>query len=120
MKVVEMTCINCPLGCKLTVEIADNNEMTVTGNTCAAGVKYARQEATDPRRMVTSIVRVVSSANTYTLSVKTKEPVPKNRIFDVMEALKKVTVSSPVNIGDVIVKNVADTGIDIIATTRIA
>lgn len=119
MRVVDVTCINCPIGCRMTVEVGDDGEVTVAGNTCAAGVKHAKQEAIDPRRMVTSIVRVENSDNINTLSVKTKEPVPKNKIFDVMNALKPIKVSGHVNIGDVILKSVADTGVDIIATSKI-
>ncbi|TRW27721.1 DUF1667 domain-containing protein [Criibacterium bergeronii] len=119
MKIVDMTCINCPLGCRLHVEINDQGEITVAGNTCKLGENYAKQEAVSPKRIVTSIVRVDGIANAHTLSVKTKEPVPKSKIFEVMDELKTVKITSKTKIGDVVVNNIADTGVDIIATSNV-
>ena len=116
METRQLTCINCPLGCQLTVEIEDGEVVRVSGNTCKRGEVYGRKEVTNPTRIVTSSVPVLGSPTERMVSVKTAIDIPKDKIFDVMAALKYVTVKAPVRIGDVIVANVADTGADIVAT----
>ncbi len=112
----ELTCINCPMGCQLTVTI-DGESISVTGNTCPRGEDYAKKEVTDPRRIVTSSVPVYGS-ETKRVSVKTKTDIPKDKIFDVMDVIKKTSVNAPVEIGDVIAENVAGTGVQLVATQR--
>lgn len=114
----EFTCICCPLGCQITVT-EENGQLKITGNNCPKGEKYVKDELTNPTRMVTSMVEV-TGGDIPVVSVKTKEAIPKNKIEDCMKALKGVCVEAPVNIGDVIVDNVADTGISIIATKNVA
>ena len=92
--------------------------ISVTGNTCKRGDIYARKEVTNPTRIVTSTVRVKGGCADM-VSVKTKEDVPKEKIFDCVKALKGVTVKAPVHIGDVIVSDVAGTGVDIVATKEV-
>lgn len=118
METRELICIGCPMGCPLTVEMNDGEVVSVTGNTCKRGDIYARKEVTNPTRIVTSSV-IVENGSLAAVSVKTKEDIPKGKIFDVMKALKNVKVSAPVHIGDVIVKDVAGTGVDIVATKEI-
>lgn len=110
-----LTCISCPMGCPLTVVMENGEVVSVSGNTCKRGDIYARKEVTNPTRIVTSTVRV-EGGSAEMVSVKTKEDVPKGKIFDCVKALKDVTVKAPVHIGDVIIPNVADTGVDIVAT----
>ena len=110
----ELICITCPRGCHLSVD--DN--LNVTGNFCPRGVAYAKAELTHPVRMVTSTVEVVSSSEAR-LPVKTKDPIPKELIFKVMEEINKVSVKAPIKIGDVIIKDILGTGVDIIATKNI-
>ena len=114
----KMTCIGCPMGCPLTVVMNGEEVVSVTGNTCKRGAVYARKEVTNPTRIVTSTVRV-SGGNIDMVSVKTKEDIPKGKIFDCVKALKGITVPAPVHIGDVILRNVADTGVDIVATKNV-
>ena len=110
-----ITCINCPVGCRMTVTLSDAGEvLSVTGNTCARGNKYAHQECTLPLRMITAVIPAENSETP--LSVKTAEPVPKHLISAVMEQLRHVKVSAPVALGQVILPNVCDTGVNIIAT----
>lgn len=111
----EMVCINCPLGCMLTVKKAADGTVSVAGNTCPKGEQYGQREVTDPRRIVTSTVSLKGRKDKV-LSVKTKEAIPKDKIWECMEALKKVEAVVPVRIGDVILENVAGTGVDIVAT----
>ncbi len=118
MEEKKLTCIGCPMGCPLTVVMNGEEVVSVTGNTCKRGDIYARKEVTNPTRIVTSTVRV-SGGSIDMVSVKTKEDIPKGRIFDCVKALKEVEVSAPVHIGDVILENVADTGVDIVATKNV-
>lgn len=114
----ELICIGCPLGCNLTVEMDGGQVVSVNGNTCKRGDDYARKELTDPRRIVTSTVPV-AGGNLPVVSVKTASDIPKGKIRECLCALKGVTLTAPVQIGDVIVENVADTGVDVIATKSI-
>ncbi|MDO4537315.1 MAG: DUF1667 domain-containing protein [Coriobacteriales bacterium] len=115
-EVRELICINCPLGCQLSVTLEDGEVVSVAGNTCKRGEVYGRKEVTNPTRIVTSSVPVDGSASERMVSVKTASDVPKDKIFEVMAALKGVRAQAPVAIGDVIVANVAGTGVDIVAT----
>lgn len=110
-----VTCINCPVGCRMTVTLSDAGEfLSVTGNTCPRGAAYARQECTLPERMITAVIPVEGSL--VPLSVKTASPVPKSMIQDVMQELGRVRLSLPVSAGQVIIADVLGTGSDIIAT----
>lgn len=111
-----LTCINCPLGCQVTVTFDGDSIVSVTGNTCKRGDIYARQELTNPVRIVTTSVPVEGSATSKMVSVKTAEPVPKGKIFDVMAALAKTEIKAPVHIGDTVLADAAGTGIAVIAT----
>jgi CxxC motif-containing protein len=115
-QITHYLCIGCPLGCRLEVEEdADDNIVEVRGWSCKKGEKYATQEHTDPRRMVTTTVRILNG-RWAKLPVRTSEPVPKNQVVDVCRILQSVTVAAPVKMGDVIVSNVLETGADIVAS----
>ena len=110
-----ITCINCPVGCRMTVQLDENNEvLSVSGNTCPRGERYARQECTLPQRMITAVIPV--SGSSIPLSVKTASPIPKKLIPAVMQELSRVHPALPVRAGDTVVPNVLDTGVNIIAT----
>ncbi|WP_455544545.1 DUF1667 domain-containing protein [Intestinibacter sp.] len=115
---IELICIGCPLGCNLTVDMNGSEVVEVSGNNCKKGKEYAVKEVTNPTRIVTSIVRV-KNGNIAVVSVKTKEDIPKSKINACVKALKDVEVEAPIKIGDVLVSNVADTGVDIVATRNI-
>ncbi len=114
-----LTCIGCPMGCLLTVELENGEVKSVTGNTCKRGDDYARKEVTHPTRIVTSSV-YVKGGTIPMVSVKTAQDIPKEKIMDIMASIEHVQIAAPIHIGDVIVKNAADTGVDIIATKNIA
>ena len=110
-----VTCINCPVGCRMTVCLSGSGEvLSVTGNTCPRGAAYARQECTMPVRMITAVIPVRGSD--IPLSVRTSVPVPKSLIRQVMRELSRLDVSVPVLPGQVILRDVLKTGADIIAT----
>lgn len=114
----ELICIGCPLGCPVTVEFEGSEINSVTGHTCKRGEDYARKEVTNPTRIVTSTV-MVEGGHLDMVSVKTNRDIPKGKIFDCVMALKGAKVKAPVHIGDVIVSNIAETGVDIVATKEI-
>ena len=109
----ELTCIVCPMGCHLNIEQSEEG-YKVDGNTCKRGEKYAVQELTNPTRVITTTVKLQNSY-LQLLPVKTEDSIPKGMIFDIMEELDKVMVSAPVKVGDVIVENILDTGVNIIS-----
>ena len=110
-----LVCIICPRGCSLSADITENG-VTVTGNACPKGEEYAVNECTNPVRTVTATVRV--SNRYYTMaSVKPAMPVPKDKMMDVMKALRSTQIEAPVVIGDVVLKEIC--GSDIIATKAV-
>ena len=114
---MEITCINCPVGCRLDVTLENGQVVSVTGNTCKRGETYAKQECVDPQRMVTAVIPVAGSA--VPLSVKTRTPIPKKRISDCMRALSEVQITAPVAAGSVVLADVCGTGVDVIATKSV-
>ena len=114
----ELTCIGCPMGCQITVTLEGGEVKSVEGNTCAKGDKYARAEVTAPVRVVTSTVPV-TGGEIAQVSVKTAGEIPKDRIYDIMEALRQASAEAPVRIGTVIVPDVCGTGVDIVATRNV-
>ena len=109
----ELICITCPKGCHLKVD--EEHEYKVTGNGCPRGAIYGKKECTHPTRIVTSTVKI-EGAEIKRLSVKTNRDIPKEKIFDVMKELNHIVVCAPVHRGDVIVSNICDTGVDLVAT----
>lgn len=113
-----LVCIRCPMGCRMTVTKNSEGTLTVTGNTCNRGAEYAVKELTNPMRIVTSTVRV-KNGRQPTVSVKTKEDIPKGKIMECMEALKVIELEAPVHIGDIALRDVAGTGVDIVVTKNV-
>ena len=111
-------CIGCPLGCMIEVIINQGEIQEVKGNSCKRGEIYARKECVCPTRIVTSTVMVEGGVIPM-VSVKTSGDIHKEKIEACMRALKGVKVSAPVHIGDVIETNVAETGVDIVATKAV-
>ncbi|MBM7453064.1 CxxC motif-containing protein [Acholeplasma morum] len=107
----ELTCIVCPVGCH--IEVSD--EMVPTGNRCSRGAKYAIEEMTAPKRMITSTVKTIFP-NLPRLSVKTSSPVPKELMKAILSDLDSIRVENHVKIGDVIIHNIRNTGVDIVST----
>lgn len=116
----EIICIQCPLGCDLSVT-GRAGELTIQGcqvDQCKAGQKYAIAEVTEPRRVVTTTVRIQGGAFPL-LSVRTADTIPKDRILDCLRHLREVTAEAPVQRGEVVVANILGTGCDIIATRSV-
>lgn len=118
MEKLELICIGCPLGCPLSVTMENGEVREVTGNTCKRGDAYARKEVTNPTRIVTSTVKV-KGGRLAMASVKTASDIPKGRIFDCVKALQTVELAAPVRIGQVVLEDVAGTGVPVIATKNV-
>lgn len=103
MEKIEMICINCPLGCSLTVE-RDGDNFKVSGNTCPRGEKYAVNELTHPVRTLTTTVAVANREGAY-LPVKTAKPISKGKLFEAMALVNATKAEAPIKIGDVIIEN---------------
>ena len=114
----KITCIICPIGCKILVRIDGARFELVNGYKCRKGGEYVKNEALDPRRSLTTSVLVVNGEWPL-VSVKSTRPVPKDKVFFVLKEIKKKTVNAPVNPGQIIIKNVVNIGIDIVATKSV-
>ncbi len=114
-----LTCIICPKGCSLRVRLEAGRVTLVEGNHCKRGAQYAEKEVTNPTRTVTTTIPIRGGCEKI-LSVKTRTDIPKAKVQACVQALKNVTAEAPVQIGDVILSDVAETGVDIIATKEIS
>ena len=106
---VNLTCIECPLGCDIIVETDGGKILSVLGNTCPRGDKYAREEVVCPKRVLTTTVKTDVDKM---LPVKSKEPIEKGRLFDAVKTLSGITAKTPVKIGE---KVAVFDGVEIIA-----
>lgn len=114
-EVTKMICISCPKGCALEVTHDGSTLIKVTGESCKKGIDYAEQEISDPRRMIASTVRVKNGFHPL-VPVYTLKPVPKPMIQDVLKELRKVELEAPVEGGSVVVENVLNTGVNVVAS----
>lgn len=114
----QLICIGCPVGCLITVRQREDGDYDITGNTCQKGEAYARNELTSPVRTITSMIRV-SGGNGKVVPVKTAKEIPKGKIKECMKEIKAACVNAPVNVGDILIQNVAGTEIPVIATGNI-
>ncbi len=113
-----LTCIGCPMGCTIDVELDENGGfLSSKGWSCQIGKRYAQEEVTRPVRTVTALVNVTNAREP--LSVKTAAPIPKSLIFDCLAELRKVSVTAPVKIGDVVLEDVCGTGVPVVAARNI-
>ena len=109
-----ITCIGCPMGCLLTVE-GSGDAIEVSGHVCKIGVTYAKEEITNPTRNITTSIKV-SGGDIPMLSVKTSRPIPKNKIMDCVRAVQAVRAQAPISVGDIVLVDAANTGVDFVAT----
>ena len=113
----ELVCIVCPRSCRMTIT-SEGDEFVVTGNTCKRGKEFAINEMTDPRRTVCTTVRT-SFPSVPVLPVRVSGAIPKNKIFDLMREVNRITVSKRIGREEVVVPNILDLGVDLIATSNI-
>jgi CxxC motif-containing protein len=124
----ELTCVRCPNGCTITVELDENGKILVNAegkpaifkeNACKMGDEWAKQEVENPMRTISSSIPV-ESGDSLMVSVRTSRPIPLGKIFEVMGEIRKKTLKAPVTINDVIIANPAGCDTDIIATRDVA
>lgn len=111
----EIICTVCPMGCHITVDGEGENINSVTGFTCKRGEQYARNEFCHPVRILTTTIRTDSDKNPL-VPVRSENPIPKEKIMDCMKVINQVQAKAPVKVYDVLVENICDTGINIVAT----
>ncbi len=116
METKELTCIVCPQGCRITAQMDGGSVTGITGNWCKRGERYALAELTDPRRTLTTTMRVRGGG---LVSVKSKDTLPKDRLLDCMKAVNAAEATAPIEIGDVLIKDILGLGVDIVATSRV-
>lgn len=112
-----ITCIGCPMGCLVTVRTCGEEIAEIENYTCKKGKEYAIDELTNPSRMVTAVLPIAGRKEP--LSVKTRKFIPKAKVFQCLEAIRGAKVTPPVAMGEIIVPNVCNTGVDVIATKRL-
>ncbi len=113
---MELVCIVCPNGCRLSVKNNGDN-VEVVGAKCKRGENFARAELTCPMRTVTTSVKTTVE-NFPVVSVKTNGEIPREKIFPLINLLAKVVIKTPLPIGTVVLSNVLDTGVNIVTTTN--
>lgn len=111
----ELVCIGCPLGCNVTVETEGKEIRGITGNTCPRGADYVTKELTDPRRIVTSLVRV-KGGELPVVSVKTEADIPKDKVRECIRVLKDIELQAPVRAGQAVAEDICGTGVRVVAT----
>ncbi|MCK5843678.1 MAG: DUF1667 domain-containing protein [Victivallales bacterium] len=111
----ELICIACPMGCHLTIEGDSPDSLSVSGNKCAKGAKYGVEEATNPKRVVTYVVRSNSDSLPF-VPVRTDDALPKKMIPALIADLNKLRVKMPLTRGDILIANFADTNVNVLAT----
>lgn len=116
---VDLICIGCPLGCALTATLENGIVTAVSGNTCPRGDAYARKECTTPERTVTGTVRI-TGGTAPVVSVRTSQPIPKEKVMDLARLMAAITLRAPVNSGDIATENVLQTGADLLITASVA
>ena len=113
--VMELTCIVCPVGCRLQATLEDGKVTGVQGNSCKRGAEYAVDELCAPKRTVTSTVRVEGGFLPL-VPVRTATPIPKDRIDQALQEVARTTLEAPVQIHQAVIRDVAGTGVDVVAS----
>lgn len=109
------TCILCPNGCEIEAEYDGSKIRSLKGNKCPRGAGYVEQELTHPMRTISTSV-LVRGGKLPLCSVRLTSPVPREKIFDVMGEIRKLSLDAPVQIGQVLIRDVLGLGSDVIAT----
>jgi CxxC motif-containing protein len=109
------TCVICPIGCEIDVQLEDGNVVSMEGNKCEKSEEFVLQELKEPMRILTTTVRI-KGAKWAMLPVRTDEPIPRRLLFKVIEELANIEMQAPVKVSDVIISDIAGTGANIVAT----
>ena len=119
----KITCVTCPLGCKLKINIENNKIISISGNQCKKGIKFAEVEIRDPRRILATTIKLKAQGGQEAvfnrLPVRSVAPAPKDKILEIIKEVRKIKVSPPIKMGDIIAKNIIGSGVDIIASMSV-
>jgi len=119
MMIKELTCIECPKGCLLSIDIENCRVVKVSGNECPKGEKYAVQETENPMRILTSAV-LAEGLSMKMVPVRTDKPIPKSKIMEAMSEVKKIRLKNSVNSGSIIIENFLGLGVNLLSTRRVS
>ena len=114
----EYICIRCPRGCEISIILNGSSIDKIKGNECKLGIDYIKREIIDPRRIITTTVRVKNGLHPL-VPVWTTSAIPKDKIFDLMKKLQKVELEAPVKINTKVLENIFDTGIDVVTSGKV-
>jgi CxxC motif-containing protein len=114
-EVKKFLCVSCPVGCSLTATVEGGELISVEGNSCPLGKKYAANEVKNPLRTFTSTARV-RGGSLPVVPVRSKTPLPLSRMFDVTREVAALELEAPVEIGQILIENVCGVGADIVAS----
>ncbi|MBN1352146.1 DUF1667 domain-containing protein [candidate division KSB1 bacterium] len=114
----EMVCISCPNGCRLRVSQAEDSSIIVEGNECKLGAQYAKQEISDPRRIVTFCIPIKNGKEPF-LPVRTDKAVPKQLWREIIKSIRTVKAVAPITCGECLRRNLIGTDANVIATRTI-
>lgn len=114
----EIICTVCPRGCHIMVEGEGDNIISVEGNACKRGLTYASAEFSHPVRILTTTVKIKGESHDL-LPVRSQSPIPREKLFECMDVIRKAEAGTPVKCGTVIISNICNTGVDIVATKNI-
>ncbi|MCI9596360.1 MAG: DUF1667 domain-containing protein [Firmicutes bacterium] len=117
-QITNLNCVRCPLGCGLSVHIQKGQITEIMGNTCPKGAEYAKRELMDPRRILTTTIKV-KNGHLPVVSVKTDMDISKDKIFECMKSLKDLEIEAPINIGQTVIENLAGTPAALVATKQV-
>lgn len=114
----EITCIICPMGCEVTVHHKEGEITNIEGHQCKKGIEYVKEEIFEPKRTLTTTM-LVKDGELPLVSVKTSSPIPREKLFEVMDRISQIEVDAPIEIGDALVKNILGLNSDVVATKKI-
>lgn len=114
----EMICIGCPMGCSMEGSMEQDEVVEVKGNSCKRGEEYAKKECTNSTRILTSSIKVLQG-EIRMLPVKTAVDIPKEKIWECIKEIKELKVSAPIKVGEVVLKNIGNTGVNLVATREV-
>ena len=114
----EVTCIVCPVGCRVKIYLKDDQAVRVEGNLCPHGVEYAVSEVLDPKRPFFTVVRVIGG-DLPVVSVRSDKPVPKRIVKAIVKELAKIELRAPIQVGEIVLRDVGHLGVNLIATRAV-
>lgn len=118
METKKIICVRCPKGCEITTTLDGYSINYIEGNTCKLGIDYVNNEIKDPRRILTTTVKVINGVHPL-VAVWTDKPIPKNKIFQLVEALKKVELKAPIELDRIVLENIFNLGINVVTSGKV-